>query len=597
MKALLLLLLRLALIVSHADPGRGVAAAEIPEPAIQWSAKVQGAGREIRNTYYSPSTDTLFALSTFGSGAAIHHIDPATGEEIFTFPIPPVEAAPATTNGSGIASEGDEHTAYGYANVERGRPHFSDGNLGVYEPEGSGLEYLVVSVLDGDKDGRLISYNPKKKQLNWEVPTPSPPGWDYYHMAKTVGIPPISADGTTIYAAQPHGRVMAVEAKSGQIQWEATNNTLAQVGGLALNPDETTLYIGSRRSDGIGSAGIYAISTEDGTEGTILQKYLTGQFSPGGINSEPALTKDGDAIVVSDRNLGLCRYDTSNLAGGQVWVNAFGDGSQYTPYRPVLSMSDEIYANARYNIAHITTNGDTVWKDDWSADGTLRATPILSPDEVYVYVFHRIGSSFSKAILRKVNAATGEIIWELPTDTGGLGDMSINADGTTLYFGDDRGQVWAVDTINFATPAPTAMPSSRPTAATESPSSVPTSSVAKSCINSGGFVATRLCCKWASDFPDTCTEDVCACTSLPNLHYIDLCICPMDFCFDGAKCVESTPSPTSVSTSAPTSAPTFAPTILPTEVPVTTPSSSGNTLGPTQSWVMGLVFAFYFVAI
>ena len=157
MKALLLLLLRLALIVSHADPGRGVAAAEIPEPAIQWSAKVQGAGREIRNTYYSPSTDTLFALSTFGSGAAIHHIDPATGEEIFTFPIPPVEAAPATTNGSGIASEGDEHTAYGYANVERGRPHFSDGNLGVYEPEGSGLEYLVVSVLDGEKDGRLIS--------------------------------------------------------------------------------------------------------------------------------------------------------------------------------------------------------------------------------------------------------------------------------------------------------------------------------------------------------------------------------------------------------------------------------------------------------
>jgi hypothetical protein len=58
----------------------------------------------------------------------------------------------------------------------------------------------------------------------------------------------------------------------------------------------------------------------------------------------------------------------------------------------------------------------------------------------------------------------------------------------------------------------------------------------RSCINSGGIVETSLCCKSASDFPNSCMIGACGC-SPENSHSVKICECPEGKCFDGNICV------------------------------------------------------------
>jgi hypothetical protein len=62
------------------------------------------------------------------------------------------------------------------------------------------------------------------------------------------------------------------------------------------------------------------------------------------------------------------------------------------------------------------------------------------------------------------------------------------------------------------------------------------SSIEKSCTNSGGKVSTAMCCKSATDFPNSCLIGACGC-SLDNSHEVKVCDCGEGKCFDGSKCV------------------------------------------------------------
>ncbi len=58
----------------------------------------------------------------------------------------------------------------------------------------------------------------------------------------------------------------------------------------------------------------------------------------------------------------------------------------------------------------------------------------------------------------------------------------------------------------------------------------------RSCISSGGSVMSGMCCKGASDFPNSCSIGACSC-SPSNSKVVQKCQCPPGSCFDGSACV------------------------------------------------------------
>lgn len=57
------------------------------------------------------------------------------------------------------------------------------------------------------------------------------------------------------------------------------------------------------------------------------------------------------------------------------------------------------------------------------------------------------------------------------------------------------------------------------------------------CRSAGGRIVSRLCCKAASEFPNTCLIGACGC-SPENSAPLSVCECPEGKCFDGAACVQ-----------------------------------------------------------
>lgn len=56
-----------------------------------------------------------------------------------------------------------------------------------------------------------------------------------------------------------------------------------------------------------------------------------------------------------------------------------------------------------------------------------------------------------------------------------------------------------------------------------------------SCAISGGSIKDSLCCKSASDFPNSCLIGSCGC-SPNNSREVKVCDCGIDKCFDGRNC-------------------------------------------------------------
>jgi len=56
------------------------------------------------------------------------------------------------------------------------------------------------------------------------------------------------------------------------------------------------------------------------------------------------------------------------------------------------------------------------------------------------------------------------------------------------------------------------------------------------CVNSGGIVVTKPCCKSVSDFPNTCVIGACGCSPTDSKE-TKVCDCGEGKCFDGTACV------------------------------------------------------------
>ena len=54
------------------------------------------------------------------------------------------------------------------------------------------------------------------------------------------------------------------------------------------------------------------------------------------------------------------------------------------------------------------------------------------------------------------------------------------------------------------------------------------------CTSTGGSLETTLCCKSASDFPNSCLIGACGCAP-GNSHDVKTCTCGEEKCFDNLK--------------------------------------------------------------
>jgi hypothetical protein len=57
-----------------------------------------------------------------------------------------------------------------------------------------------------------------------------------------------------------------------------------------------------------------------------------------------------------------------------------------------------------------------------------------------------------------------------------------------------------------------------------------------SCIESGGTVATALCCTSTADFPNSCLIGACGCGP-EDSHEVETCDCGESKCFNGKECI------------------------------------------------------------
>ena len=60
----------------------------------------------------------------------------------------------------------------------------------------------------------------------------------------------------------------------------------------------------------------------------------------------------------------------------------------------------------------------------------------------------------------------------------------------------------------------------------------------QSCVNSGGTIATALCCGQTKDFSNNCATGACGCAPTSS-HQVKICQCGEGKCFDGNSCVQS----------------------------------------------------------
>jgi outer membrane protein assembly factor BamB len=227
--------------------------------------------------------------------------------------------------------------------------------------------------------------------------------------------------GGTLFAGSADHSVHAFRVGTGGHAWSYRTNgpvdcTPAVVGG--------TVFIGS--DDGY----LYAIHT--GT-GRLAWRYRTG----GPVRSGPqpgTVTDSGDVFVGSDDG----HVYALGTDGKFQWRFAAGGPVTAGP----LYEAGIIYAgDAKGNVYGLYAIGPpAAWRS--SVGGAVRGTPAFLGEFLY------LGSADSA--VHQLNAFGGRQNWSYPTSGPVNSGLSVSADGTTVYAGDDDGYVYAIDTVSIS---------------------------------------------------------------------------------------------------------------------------------------------------
>lgn len=253
----------------------------------------------------------------------------------------------------------------------------------------------------GNGSGRILSVDAESGNIEWEVPID---GGSRSSPAVVNGI---------VYIGTFGSKVLAINAVSGQIQWEFQARDKFRSSPVIA---DGVLYIGSHDDN------VYAIDTAEGEE---IWRYETngGRF---GVRSSPAVAGDTLFVGADDTNF----YALDTTTGDERWRY---DGDDIFFAAP--SIRDETVFAAEKNrglYALDRQTGDLKWEFRQSD-----RTPIIHESTGFV------GSS--DGTVYALNLNNGNVEWQTNA-TGGISLGGGTATAETMYIGGKDNRVYAFDT-------------------------------------------------------------------------------------------------------------------------------------------------------
>ena len=252
--------------------------------------------------------------------------------------------------------------------------------------------------------------------------------------------PAVGAEGDVLYTAGQDGKVYAVHAGSGKLEWTAQCGAREINGRPAVSRDGRSIYVGSM------DANLYALDRS----GKLQWSHATGD----GIPTSATVSASGDLVYFSSNDGYLYAV---HAADGQLRWKYLAPEDRELPGPPIHAFTQPILS--RDGRAVIAGNGmgeagdgRVFWLDAHNGTalhrshkvGSLSATPVLSRQGGEVY----IGSdAFFTDELYAFSTVDGSTLWSykidtLPTEV--VGSVAVDGDGG-LYFGNAAGVFFALD--------------------------------------------------------------------------------------------------------------------------------------------------------
>jgi outer membrane protein assembly factor BamB len=253
--------------------------------------------------------------------------------------------------------------------------------------------------------------------------------------------PTLSPDGATVFVGSHDKRLYAINAASGDLQWNFSTGGVV-LSSAAVSLDGATVFVGS------GDYNLYALNAASGAK---RWSFATKDW----VFSSPVISPDGATVFVgsTDRNL----YAINAASGARKW--SFDTGG-YVQSSPALSPDGStvfvLSTNTMYAIQ--AASGAKIWSlsvgslpAPWFyVKGTyLLSSPTLSPDGATVFV----GSPSSLDIgLHAINAVSGAKRWSFTTDGGVYSTPVLSPDGATVFVIDsgDVNKLYALNALSGA---------------------------------------------------------------------------------------------------------------------------------------------------
>ena len=248
------------------------------------------------------------------------------------------------------------------------------------------------------------------------------------------------------------GKLYSV-SPSGSINWSVTGLGNDNWGGVAYSDGNNAVYCTcySAQND---------LNAVDATTGSLLWSFQTGN---NGCDTIPTIGPDGTIYIGTYGNPGrlLALTDLGNSASMK-WSVSFGSGytsSAVPAYSNGLdtylffTMEESTQGGGEPNLACIRddgTSGSIVWSAQIGHNSTQGT--VDSAGNFYMVTL-TTWSSWLPANVFKFDA-TGNSLWTALPEKDGVfassvcGSPTLSADESTMYWGDDDGRVWAMNTLD-----------------------------------------------------------------------------------------------------------------------------------------------------
>lgn len=198
---------------------------------------------------------------------------------------------------------------------------------------------------------------------------------------------PVLVEPESVYLPLDDGRIVALEASSGQLRWET------QPGGKIISPliaTEENIYISSRPNSSDSNEGILRVINKR-TGLTAWTKNFPQAFS------NPLVLEEQTIYAASEDN----KFYSLNTSGNTNWQVDLGSLAKAKP----LFADDEIFIGTEAGLMHSLSveTGEVFWR--FQAQSALRGTATVNENQVF------FGDSLGN--IYALERDTGKLLWQV----------------------------------------------------------------------------------------------------------------------------------------------------------------------------------------